>query len=77
MGSRAGVACAVVVAVEGALEVVPTEEVWGAALAVATAAGVGVTALTGAEATGRDAVVPAVAAKFLAAGFFTIVCSCC
>ena len=67
----------VVAVVEEALEVVPMEEVWGAALAVAAVAGVGVTALAGAEATGRDAVVPAVAAEFFAAGFFTIVCSCC
>jgi len=32
----------VMAVVEGALEVVPMEEVWGAALAVAAAAGVGV-----------------------------------
>jgi len=76
-GSRAGIACAVVVAVtEDAVEV-PMEEGREAALAVVPAAGVGVTTLVGAEVTGRDAMVPAVAPGFFATELFTIVCSCC
>jgi len=51
--------------------------VWWVVVAVTGAAGVGVTALARAEVAGWGAVVPAVTAEFLAAGLFTIVCSCC
>ncbi len=77
MGSWAKAVGTMVVAVVGGLEDVPAGGVWWVAVAVDEAAGVGVTTLAGAEAAGWDTVVPAMTAEFLAAGLFTIVCSCC
>jgi len=78
VGSRAGAVCTVVVAaVGGGLDDVPAEGVWVVAVAVTEAVGVEATTLVGAEVTGWDAGVPGMTAKFLAAGLFTIVCSCC
>jgi len=77
LGSRAGMACAVVVAVPEDAVGVPMEVGREAALAVIPAAGVGVVALMGVEVTGRAAVVLAVAPGIFAADLFTIGCSSC
>jgi len=61
----------------GALEDVPTEEVWGVAVTVVEVVEVEVTTVARAEVTGWDAAVPAGTTVFLAVGVFTIVCSCC